>query len=105
MFSRRHWALAARVTLGTALGLVLVVGGMTIARRTTPGPVSSDSLDVALGATSVMAGLVWFMIVVADRLCPLVRRGWVDLAEGLLMAGVLTGLGWSARMYMLGAHA
>jgi len=104
MESRRLTALWMRVVLGTCLGVVLVVGGMGLAGRTIHSPVSSESFEAAIGVTGVMAGVVWFMIVVADRVCPMERRGWIDLAEGLLMIGVIVGLGWSTRLYLLGAH-
>lgn len=104
MLTRRLGALWARVLLGTALGAVLVCGGVGLSRRTAGVRGSSEWFEESLGVTGVLAGLVWFMIVVADRVCPLERRGWVDLIEGVLMAGVIVGLGWSARMYLLGAN-
>ncbi len=104
MSTSRRGVFWARVTLGTALGVVLVVAGMSLIRRTLSGSGSLEGYEGSLGATGVAAGLVWFMIVVADRVCPLSRRGIVDGVEGLLMALMLVGLGWSARMFMHGTH-
>ena len=104
LVSRLHSALWARVVLGSCLGVVLVVGGFGLMARTDRAAGSSEWFEAVLGVTGVMAGFVWFMIVVADRVCPMERRGWIDLLEGVVMIGVLAGLGWSAKLYLLGAH-
>lgn len=92
--------LLGRLLLGLVWSGLLVIAGLAVlsgvAGWSDPGPAA-----MWLGAGCIAAGTLVFLFVVADRVCPVARRGPIDVLE-LTIAGVMILLFLKALLAWLG---
>lgn len=79
------------LSVGWAWGVLLVVGGAWLATRSAEFPPASRPAVVVGGVTSVLAGQFVFLVMVADRLFPGVRRDVKMITELALAALLVAG--------------
>lgn len=79
------------VTVGWAWGMLLVVGGAWLATRAAEFPAVRPAVVIG-GITSVLAGQFVFLVMVADRLFPGVRRELKVATEMTLAALLVMGV-------------
>ena len=94
----RSMSLGARVSLGTAWAMCMVVLGLSLVLDGTPlpSPGRHPAWATLLGLASMSGGLFVFMAMVADRLIPSIGRRmtmwWIEMS----MAGALLACGVGA---------